>query len=434
MTDSKLLKLIITPCDFTVGWRLLSQFFVAAVFGTAAIHVTSFTTRFILKLESTQVIELAAIGLSLFAGVTLWPILWKISKLPSRSALYSGIKAKEEALEAMTRWTSNLEERTSHYKNLATLNDQRYDLVLNTFSISTFHNDLDHKYIWAHNSFRNDIDFSGKSDSDIFDPIIAQNLTAIKKRAIADGSTQSIQISLSIEGRTRHFQIQTAPRKDHDGTVVGTVSVSSDITDRVEWQAKSLLLLREVNHRSRNLLAIVNAIMMQTGRRCSNISEYKDKLQGRISSLSRSIHIITEDLWSESSILDLFKAQLELFPSHIMNQIRVQAGELELPHKIIQNLGLAFYELLSNSMKYGALSQESGTVDLSWSCAEQGNHKIFRLRWSESGLSNVHAPGYRGFGLRALENVLANELGGTAEIDWQPNGLLYTMEIPVRQL
>lgn len=431
MGNAKLIKMLWAPCDLTAGWRLLSQFFVAAVFATAAIHLVSFATQTIFKIGWIRTLEVIAIGLSVFAGVTLWPLLWKISRLPSRSGLLTSLGQYKSEVSKLEKIAADQETKAAHFEELADAHDQRYELVLNTFNISTFHSDLSHRYTWCQNGFKNGLDLVGKFDHEIFDPIVAHSLTSLKQKAITDGETQNAQINLALDNKMRHFLVQCAPRHNRSGDIIGTVSVSSDITERVEWQAKSLLLLREVNHRSRNLLSIVSAICMQTARTADHMEDYRDRLIGRITSLSKSIQIITEDLWSESSLMQTFQAQIEVFPTGTQSRIRIHADDVRLNHKTTQNMGLAFHELLSNARRYGALSVSNGMIDVTWSIVEQAGGKMLQFRWKETGVKLESPPVHRGFGLRALENVLANELGGHAYSNWQDDGLLHVAEFPI---
>jgi two-component sensor histidine kinase len=196
--------------------------------------------------------------------------------------------------------------------------------------------------------------------------------------------------------------------------------------ERDEREAHVRLIMRELSHRSKNLLAIVLAIARQTSRHTASFQDFESRFNARIQALADAHDLLVEQQWGGAYITDLVSAQLAAFG---MEKVTCRGDRIMLRTEAVQNVGLALHELATNASKYGALSTPSGSVEIEWTFepGELGKRPL-RLTWRESGGPPVTAPSQKGFGCFVLERVTVNALGeGTLE--FKPDGLLWTCVI-----
>lgn len=217
---------------------------------------------------------------------------------------------------------------------------------------------------------------------------------------------------------------------DRDGKAVRMLGHIRDITAQKNSQEQLILLLREVNHRSKNLLAQVQAIAMLTAK--GNPSDFAAKFSERLQGLSAAQDLLVKSGWKEVSIRAIFLSQLSGISDLIGTRVRLQGPELELAAGAVQSMAMAAHELATNAMKYGALSNNSGGVDVAWSVVEQEAGPVLKISWVEHGGPKVSPPGRTGFGTRVLRNVVQDALDATVQMDYRPEGLSWSLECQAR--
>jgi two-component sensor histidine kinase len=180
------------------------------------------------------------------------------------------------------------------------------------------------------------------------------------------------------------------------------------------------LLLDELNHRVKNTLATVQAMAMQTLKGVD--AAPRDTFLARLFALSGQHDLLTLDNWEGASFEGVVRRALRPYREEDRSRFTVEGPAVHLDPKRALALGMGFHELATNAAKYGALSNGTGQVRVTWTVDPDG--KYLRLRWEERGGPPVTAPARRGFGLRLIENGLARELGGAVRVDFQPGGLV----------
>src|SRR5467141_3024502 len=173
---------------------------------------------------------------------------------------------------------------------------------------------------------------------------------------------------------------------------VSFIGTLQDITERKEREEKEHLLMREINHRAKNKLSVVDAIAHQTATR--NPEDFVERFSERIQALSANQDLLVRNEWNGVEIEDLVRAQLALFADLIGSRIAVHGPKLRFKAASAQAIGLALHELATNAGKYGALSTDTGRVDVSW--ASDG--ETLTMSWTEREGPLVSAPTRRGFG------------------------------------
>jgi PAS domain S-box-containing protein len=291
------------------------------------------------------------------------------------------------------------------------------------------------------------------------------NITADWRRAVSTGSAYFTQgrIWSVTHGGYRAFQTRGIPIKDEDGRIEGWLGTLTDIQDSIDINvllqrtqedlASSLrahresearlsleletvktreqqiqMLMHEVNHRSQNLLGIVLAIARRTWETAPQ--EFMRRFETRVHALSSSHNLLAQNGWQGADMEQLAKSQLAHFGDLISTRIFLQGAKMYVTPRAAQALGMALHELATNAAEHGALSDERGRVDISWHVLVEGNEPVFLIEWAEHDGPPIQQGG-PGFGTTVLSRMVQATLGGTAELEFRPSGLLWSLKCPL---
>ncbi len=231
-------------------------------------------------------------------------------------------------------------------------------------------------------------------------------------------------------GETRWVELRGQVSQDLVDEAVVMSGVSLDITARKEAEEHRKLLARELSHRVKNTLATAQAVFVQSLKSADSVADAQNRALGRIQALAGAQDLLTQEGWSSATLRDV--VDTSLFPFNSGN-IRVAGPRLMLGAKAVSTLSLALHELATNSVKYGALSSETGSVTVTWTL-ESADEPLLHFYWSEMGGPAVSPPTRRGFGSRVVEQTVRAELKGKADIEFRPDGLKYEILAPVAAL
>jgi PAS domain S-box-containing protein len=204
----------------------------------------------------------------------------------------------------------------------------------------------------------------------------------------------------------------------------GAVGTVADITGRKQHEEREHLLMREVSHRAKNMLSVVDAIAHQTATR--NPEDFIERFSERIQALSANQELLVRNEWKGVEIEDLVRAQLAHFADLIGSRIAVHGPKLRLKAAGAQAIGLALHELATNAGKYGALSTDTGRVDICWGT----DGDTFTMSWVERDGPPVSAPKRRGFGTIVMETMAERSVDGTVDFDYAPSGVTWRLTCP----
>ena len=211
-----------------------------------------------------------------------------------------------------------------------------------------------------------------------------------------------------------------------DDNVVRINGVTIDITDRKEADERQVLLAREVDHRARNALAVIQSIIRLT--RAKSVDDYVQAIEGRIKALARAHTLLSDSRWRGADLGTLVGE--ELAPYRAGDKIQCHGPDISLQPATAQGLALALHELATNAAKHGALSSPNGKVSLEW---ELGADSL-TLHWAENGGPPIAEPSSRSFGLKVIAASIEQQLGGKAAFDWNHAGLRCLFAIPRTEL
>jgi PAS domain S-box-containing protein len=216
-----------------------------------------------------------------------------------------------------------------------------------------------------------------------------------------------------------------------DGKAQRLVSVMMDITERKEAEEHIQFLMREMSHRSKNLLSVIQAIAGQTVRSAGTIEEFETRFNRRLHGLAASHDVLVDQSWQGAPLAELMRLQLAPFVETDSSRLELTGPHVLVTAQAAQAIGVAVHELATNAAKYGALSRSTGTVKISWTFDDEGAEpRLLRLNWTEHGGPPVTVPSSKGFGHVVIERMVANSLDGEVAIDYATQGLRWTLSIP----
>jgi PAS domain S-box-containing protein len=240
-----------------------------------------------------------------------------------------------------------------------------------------------------------------------------------KKRALYDVEYRAVGKE---DGVIRWVAAKGRAVFDADGKCLRVIGTAIDITKRKEAEERQVLLAREVDHRARNALAVIQSIIRLT--RAHSVEEYVSAIEGRIKALARAHTLLSDSRWEGADLATLVSEELD--PYRTQDKVVIDGPDISLHPSTAQGLALALHELVTNAAKYGALSSVRGKVSLTW----QLRPDTLALHWVESGGPAVAQPAAKSFGLKVIRASVEQQLSGEAEFDWNPNGLRCTFSIP----
>ncbi|WP_340588757.1 HWE histidine kinase domain-containing protein [Erythrobacter alti] len=206
----------------------------------------------------------------------------------------------------------------------------------------------------------------------------------------------------------------------------------NDITARKQAEEREKLLVREVNHRAKNLLSLVQVIARQTASR--DPKHFVKTLEQRISALAATQNILVDRFWRKIPMDDLVRSHLAHFEDLLGSRIKLAGDAVAVSAEAAQVLGMALHELATNAAKYGALSEEGGTVHIGWSATGEDGDAKFVLEWRESDGPAVHEPAETGFGTIVLDRQPRSALQADVTLDYAKTGLCYRLEAPAERV
>jgi two-component sensor histidine kinase len=184
------------------------------------------------------------------------------------------------------------------------------------------------------------------------------------------------------------------------------------------------LLIEELNHRVKNTLAILQAIAAQTFRSATRAE--REKFEGRLGALAETHNLLSQEKWQGSELAEVIERVLQPYVLTNPERVKMFGPSVPLSPRLAVVLSMIVHEIATNAAKYGALSNDSGRVTLSWEVLDEIPRKL-RLIWTEAGGPPVVAPVQRGFGSRLIERSARDQLGGEATVDFLPRGVVYTV-------
>ena len=258
-------------------------------------------------------------------------------------------------------------------------------------NVSVFYQMPDLSYTWAENvpEFWHLPWQAGISDDALMPKDIAQKLTAAKNQLLTTGDAQRLELSFPDKNTPRWYEFFIDSDKDENGGMIGVVTTAVEISELKHREQVLKILLREVSHRSKNLLAIIQSIAMQTARYSGSVEQFLQKFRGRIYSLSHSQDLVTDSNWHGADFRELLCSQLEKYIHPKDPRLTIEGKDVYLFPGAALHVGLAFHELIVNSASYGALACENGSLTVSADLEPDGEGEMdLIIHWKETQSGN----------------------------------------------
>jgi PAS domain S-box-containing protein len=217
------------------------------------------------------------------------------------------------------------------------------------------------------------------------------------------------------------FMPYPTPLRDEAGRLLGAVNMLVDITTRKQAEERMMLLTGEVDHRSNNLLAVIQAMLRLT--KADSAEEFQAAFQGRLSALANVQRLFSVSRWTGASLRTILQEELRPYGS---TRVSMTGLDISLPATLAQAIAVSVHELATNAAKYGSLSGPSGKIDIRWQIDGDDN---LLLHWTESGGPAIAAPTRRGFGVGAIDGMVRT-LSGSITRQWKPEGLDCELSFP----
>lgn len=312
----------------------------------------------------------------------------------------------------------------------------RHETALRGSQVTVYTQDRDLRYTSISGPLlgRSVDDILGHVDDEVWSPDCAAAIIALKREALANGQARHGEFAVTGGPGARWHDLHIEPLRDEAGEIAGLTCASVDVTERKEGEAHLRLLLREITHRSKNLLAVIQAMARQTARHAGSTESFLSQFAARLQGMASSHDLLVRESWHGASLNELVRSQLAAYAGPGQGQIAFEGPDVALKPEAAQNLGLALHELAINAQKFGALSVPTGRVSIRWGRHDGGEDKAVELNWIEQFGPKVKARRKRGFGSLVIERNLARSLDAEVNLEFEPDGVHCRIVIPASQM
>ena len=268
-------------------------------------------------------------------------------------------------------------------------------------------------------------DMAGWGWQAVHHPDHVEGVTERFKAAIASGEDWEDTFPLrSAEGEWRWFLSRAKPIRDDAGSILFWFGTNTDITEMREAEQRIELLLQEVNHRSKNMLAIVQSLARRSD---AGRGDFIERLEQRIRGLAANQDLLVKRAWTPVPIVEMIEAQLRSLEDS-RSQVSLDGPDQALTPVAAETLAMAIHEMATNASKYGALSVPEGRVRIRWQVRAEQDPVSFLIEWAETGGPSVNPPRRPGFGTRIIVDVPRAKLGARVEAAYPAEGFRWSLE------
>jgi two-component sensor histidine kinase/PAS domain-containing protein len=355
------------------------------------------------------------------------------------SMVRSMSRAEESELATLEKECRRLQDQVTAQNwelNLLRARFARYETALRGSQVTVYTQDRDLRYTSISNPMlgRSVEQILGRTDSEILTLDGSATIISAKREVLANGEAKRTEVPLEDAPGIRWHDLHIEPLRNEAGEVVGLTCASVDVTERKEGEAHLRLLLRELTHRSKNLLAVIQAMARQTARHAGSVESFLTQFGARLQALAASHDLLVRESWYGASLGELIRSQLGGYLEGSANQVSIEGPSIALKPEAAQNLGLALHELAVNAAEFGALSVPSGRVSITWSQRDGGDDNSVELNWQERLGPKVKIRRRKGFGSMVIERNLVRALDAEVNLDFDPSGLRCHIVIPASQI
>ncbi len=295
--------------------------------------------------------------------------------------------------------------------------------------------DLDSRMVYANPAVLKALgktweEIRGRSDTEWHDdPEEARLFVEVDARVMESNKAQSLEEVLTGNGPPQTYLSTKSPIHDAEGNVIGMFGVSMNITERKNAEMLRQLLVNELEHRVRNTLAVVQAIARLTLKDAVADKAVWKNFESRILAMASAHGLLTRESWEGADLHAVIAESLQAHGGSFGSQFEVQGPDVWVDAQTALAIAMAFHELGTNAIKYGALSVAEGCVRIEWSIDRKGDVPLLSLRWNESGGPAVPERTRTGFGSILIEQAFATHGSDAARVQFLPGGVVFEARI-----
>jgi PAS domain S-box-containing protein len=366
------------------------------------------------RVEHYETIRIAKDGRTIDVSVTVSPIQDAADRVIGASTIVRDITARKHAEENLRKSEERFRSSLLHSPLPVLLFDDREQIVA-----------LSQSWLeetgYSREELRSIEDWTARAYGERSGAVLKHIRRIISTEPEAQRAERMIRTK---DGRNRLWLFVSSPLGTQSDGRRLFVSMAQDVTERKAHEEQIHLLMREASHRAKNILGLVQAIARQTAAR--EPEDFVDRFTERIQALAANQDLLVRNKWQGVDVEDLVRAQLAHFVDLIGPRITVDGPKLRLNAAAAQAVGLALHELATNAGKYGALSTDSGRVDICWGT----DRDTFTMSWTEGEGPPVSPPKQRGFGSVVIEVMAERSVGGAVDLNYAPSGMTWCLTCP----
>lgn len=253
-----------------------------------------------------------------------------------------------------------------------------------------------------------------------------------RMRAMAEAGGDRIDIDFRIcrpNGEVRWVQSRGRMRRHANGTPIESFGVMMDVTDRKLAEEHLRMLVAELDHRVKNVISRVSVVAQRTREGSSSLDDFSAKFEGRIEAMLHAHSLLSSSRWSGANLMTIVRE--ELAPYATPSNTKISGADIVLKPAAAEAVVMVIHELVTNAMKYGAISTATGQVSVSWETVKsEGSMPALVITWKETGGPEVVAPAETGFGTSVIQKLIPYEFGGKVDLTFAPPGVRCRIEIP----
>jgi len=420
--------------DLNVQHKAIAILFAIFITACGWTHVFSIVVLWRPYYRAEGVLKAFTALVSVGTAAALPYLIPQLIRIPSPRVLEAEVASHRETLAKLEAARLLLAEQveSTEYDLVATT--RRFEAALKNSQVTVSEQDGELRYTWIYNptSLRAVGDILGRTDADLIGSDSAALLTMVKRRVLETGLAERLEYPF-IEGHLKTwFDLRVERQGDGEEQPKGLVTTATDITRLKQQEEHLRLVMRELNHRSKNLLTIVLALARQTARSFNVPAAFLSRLQERLSALANAHDVLARADWQGADIKAVVQGQMQHQIDSFPGRIKLHGGACVLEPETAHYVGMALHELGSNAVKHGALANSAGTVEIGWRKSRKAGAPSLILSWTERGGEPVVRPETLSFGALILTKLAPQALGGEAELLFAAEGLRWTLKAPLQ--
>jgi PAS domain S-box-containing protein len=390
------------------------------------------------KTDGVEALGAVTLGLAVVAAFAIWCLLPSMLARPSPSELLKANVALSDVVaqgaaerEQLGEIAAALEQAVADRTRELDETNRRFVNALENTGIAMAQQDLDLRYVWVHNLPDGlwSENIVGSLQKDVLPPSAEPIIAEAKRRAMAQMERVVLEVPLELKGETRWFNERIEPIW-RDGQVAGVLTTAIDVTDNRRQEEELRELLRELTHRSKNLLAVIMGIARQSSRSTADVETFVSRFNGRIQTLSVAHDLLLDAKWRKVDLRRLIECIWRRSAPRALERLTLAGGDIFLGPESAQNLGLAIHEMASNAAEHGCLRDADGKVAISWASSVENETGGVELLWEETGCTSAALSHFTGFGKSFVQFLLPRATGGRSDVNWTADGLSWRLWMP----